>query len=61
VPKLIALLEDRELLAARAAHAALKALAGEDFGPARDATAEECAEAVKKWRQWWEKHKEGKK
>ncbi len=61
VPKLIALLEDREPLAARAAHAALKALAGQDFGPARDATAEQRAEAVKKWRQWWEKQKEGKK
>jgi len=61
VPKLIALLEDREPLAARAAHAALKALAGQDFGPAKDASDAERAEAVKKWRQWWEKHKEGKK
>jgi HEAT repeat protein len=61
VPKLIALLADKEPRVARAAHAALKGLSGQDFGPARDATAEERTEAIKKWRQWWEKHKEGKK
>jgi hypothetical protein len=45
IPDLIALLRDRERTVARAAHAALKELSGQDFG----------VEAVEKWQTWREK------
>jgi hypothetical protein len=57
VPDLIGLLEDAELRVARAAHAALKALAHEDFGPANGASQEERKRAISSWRRWWEKNK----
>jgi hypothetical protein len=44
-PELIALLNDPEPAVAEAAHAALEALAGQDFGTG--------AEAVAAWEQWW--------
>jgi HEAT repeat protein len=53
VPNLIPMLRDPEITVARAAHAALKALTGQDFGPASKATREERDQAVIKWLQWW--------
>ncbi len=46
-------LNDQEVSVAWAAYAALKSLTGQDFGPARDASADDKAEAIKKWREWW--------
>jgi hypothetical protein len=59
VPRLIELLGDKEATVVRAAHAALKALAGKgvDFGPAADATPAEHARATAAWKAWWEKEK----
>jgi hypothetical protein len=54
--ELIELLGDDDAAVREAAHAALVKLAkGTDHGPAKDATADERAAAVKKWRAWWEK------
>jgi hypothetical protein len=54
--ELIDLLDDDNAGVRESARAALVQLAkGADYGPARDATREERAEAVKKWRAWWEK------
>jgi hypothetical protein len=39
----------------RAAHAALKALSGKDFGPAANADARDRARAITAWRSWWKK------
>src|SRR5262249_20246353 len=51
--KLIDLLDDPEKTVGRAAYAALKDLTKQDFGPAADASNDEKAAAVKKWRTWW--------
>jgi hypothetical protein len=56
VPALIGLLDDPEPLVERAAHAALKALTREDFGPKSGADRDERDKAVAAWRAWWEKH-----
>jgi hypothetical protein len=53
VGRLIDLLEDKELLVSRAAHAALKSLSNEDFGPAADASRDERKQAMAAWRAWW--------
>ena len=53
--KLIELLNDREATVARAAHAALKSLSGKDYGPTKDATKAERAEAIAAWKTWWAK------
>jgi hypothetical protein len=54
--ELIDLLGDDNTGVREAAHAALVKLSkGADYGPAKDAGAEERAAAVKKWRAWWEK------
>ena len=54
--ELIDLLGDDNAAVREAAHAALVKLSkGTDHGPAKDATTEERAAAVKKWRAWWEK------
>jgi hypothetical protein len=54
--ELIDLLGDDNAGVREAAHAALVKLGkGTDHGPAKDATTEERAAAVKKWRAWWEK------
>ncbi|HEX5271791.1 MAG TPA: hypothetical protein VFW33_14940 [Gemmataceae bacterium] len=54
--ELIDLLGDDYADVREAAHAALVKLGkGADYGPAKDASAEERAAAVKKWRAWWEK------
>jgi hypothetical protein len=53
--ELIELLGDDNAVVREAAHAALVKLArGTDHGPAKGATTEDRAEAVKKWRAWWE-------
>jgi hypothetical protein len=57
IPNLIPLLRDPELSVARAAHAALKELTGQDFGPAAKANREERDQAAAKWLQWWGKQK----
>jgi len=44
-------------LALSAAHAALKALTNQDFGPSVDATELERANAVTKWSNWWSRQK----
>jgi hypothetical protein len=53
IPDLIAMLDDPEPPVVRAAHAALKALSKEDFGPAADASRAERTEAINKWKAWW--------
>jgi hypothetical protein len=60
VPDLIRLLNDPELIVERAAHAALKALSGKDFGPAASADKATRAKAVAAWQEWWKKHGEEK-
>jgi hypothetical protein len=55
MPDLIPLLDDPEPLVNRAAHAALKSLSNQDFGPAKDASVKERARAVEAWKAWWEK------
>jgi hypothetical protein len=59
VPKLIELLGDKEATVVRAAHAALKALAGKgvDYGPAAAASPAEHAKSVAAWKAWWDKEK----
>jgi HEAT repeat protein len=57
LPHLISLLRDSEISVVRAAHASLKALTGEDFGPAAKATREERDQAVLKWIEWWSKQR----
>jgi hypothetical protein len=58
--KLIEMLDDREATVGHAAHAALKSLTNEDFGPAKDATKEQHARAVLAWKTWWAKQAEKK-
>jgi hypothetical protein len=53
VPGLIRLLSDREPPVERAAHAALKELAGQDFGPAAGASRADRARAIAAWQVWW--------
>jgi hypothetical protein len=59
--KLIELLSDREATVGRAAHAALKSLTGQDFGPAKDASPEERARAILDWKQWYRKQRQEEK
>jgi HEAT repeat protein len=55
VPELIPLLNDPEDLVVRGTKAALKSLTGQDFGPARGASAAERSAAVAAWKNWWRK------
>jgi hypothetical protein len=55
-PRLVDMLEDPEPAVARAAHAALKSLSGQDFGPEPEASRPERAEARAVWKEWWAKH-----
>jgi HEAT repeat protein len=55
VPDLIPLLEDREPIVGRAAHAALKGLTGQDLGPQANASRQEIANAVTAWKGWYER------
>jgi hypothetical protein len=57
IPDLVATLMDDEDLVVRAARAGLKSLAGEDFGPAPNATRGEKTLAVESWNQWMSKQK----
>lgn len=57
IPQIIGLLNDPEEAVVRGAHAALKDLAGVDFGPVPRATAGEKERAVEAWRAWWQKNK----
>src|SRR5262249_49752537 len=57
IPDLIALLEDPERPVARAAHAALKEMTGQDFGPAAQATPAERGQAAARWKAWWARQK----
>lgn len=52
---LIGLLKDKQTTVARAAHAALKALTRQDFGPEDEASAEARLRAVLAWEEWWKK------
>jgi hypothetical protein len=54
-PNLIELLRDPEIDVVRAAHASLKSLTSQDFGPAATATREERDQAAHKWAAWWSK------
>jgi hypothetical protein len=53
VARLIQLLTDREQEVGTAAREALKALSGEDFGPAPGAGLAERSKAVADWKAWW--------
>jgi HEAT repeat protein len=55
VPRLIEMLQD-EAPVAPAAHAALKSLTGQDFGPAPEARQADVARAVAAWKDWWAKN-----
>jgi hypothetical protein len=57
--ELIALLNDPEPLVERAAHAALKELTGQDFGPKAGADRSERAQAISAWQAWWKKQRRG--
>jgi HEAT repeat protein len=57
ISDLIAGLQDSEEVVVRAAKAGLKSLAGEDFGPAVNATAGEKKLAAAAWKEWLEKQK----
>jgi hypothetical protein len=51
-PDLVALLQDPQPLLAEKAHAALRQLTGQDFGPADDAPPDDRSRAVAAWRAW---------
>jgi hypothetical protein len=53
IGRLIELLNDPEPPVVRGAYAALKSLTGQDFGPAKDASRAEHAQAVAAWKAWW--------
>jgi HEAT repeat protein len=55
IPDLIPLLEDTDAAVAEAALASLKALTGQDFGPAAGAAPADRAAAVRAWADWWKK------
>ena len=55
IPALIRLLSDPEPVVLRAAHAALKTLTEQDFGPGPNATRAERTEAIAAWQLWWSK------
>jgi hypothetical protein len=55
VPRLIEMLEDADQSVRRAAYASLKSLTGQDFGPSKNASAEEILVAQKAWQTWWKK------
>jgi len=60
IPDLIPMLQDREPIVGRAAHAALKSLSGKDFGPKAGGTPQDLANAVAAWKGWWDKSQEDK-
>jgi uncharacterized protein (TIGR03067 family) len=58
LPEVVKLLTDREARVMRAAHRSLQLLTGQDFGPGKDATQAEIAEAAKRWKSYWAKQLE---
>jgi hypothetical protein len=56
-PNVIELVRDHDMVVVRAAHAALKEMTGQDFGPAANASREDRDQAARKWLQWWGKKK----
>jgi len=56
VADLIRLLDEQEPRVARAAHASLKAITGQDFGPTEQADKGERTRAATRWRDWWRKN-----
>ena len=57
--ELIRLLNDPDPLVERAAHAALKELTGQDFGPKAGADGPERSKAISAWEAWWKKQRRG--
>jgi hypothetical protein len=55
VPRLIEMLKDPEATVGRAAHAALKSLSNQDFGPTADASKADLDKAIAAWQEWWSK------
>lgn len=55
VPDLVGLLSDQQKTVVRAAHAALKSLTSQDFGPGADLSPEACRKAAAAWDGWWKK------
>jgi hypothetical protein len=55
IPRLIEMLQDPELDVARAAHATLKVLTGNDFGPGKDANRFDFSRSADAWKEWWSK------
>jgi hypothetical protein len=53
--RLIDLLTDPEAPVSRAAHAALKSLTDQDFGPEAGASRDEVGRAVASWKEWWQR------
>jgi hypothetical protein len=53
IPNLIVLLEDSQRPVSFAAHAALKDLTKQDFGPSTNASPQERAAAIARWKEWW--------
>lgn len=61
IARLIELLKDNEAPVARAAHAVLCSLTGQDFGPNADASQADRDRAVTDWKTWWNKKKKNEK
>jgi hypothetical protein len=55
VPDLIGLLDDDNPMVRRAAQAALKEMAGKNFGPKAGADSTERKKAIEAWQAWWKK------
>jgi HEAT repeat protein len=55
LPRLIEMLKDPEATVGRAAHAALKSLSSQDFGPTADASKADVDKAIAAWQDWWNK------
>lgn len=56
IPEMIDHLDDPEALVVAAARAALKAMTKEDYGPEPEATPEERATAIRRWKTWWKRN-----
>jgi hypothetical protein len=52
IPDLIEVLRDSDEMVTQAAHASLRSITSQDFGPARDAASVEKLKAVLAWRNW---------
>jgi hypothetical protein len=54
VPALVAALKDKGAAVSQAAHEALRALTGQDLGPAPGADAARIEAAAAAWLRWWQ-------